>query len=154
MTDKNQAMNKKTKSSKPPRSTVVYGKFFAFLGVLVGILLAFGTPGFLLANIHDREIRELVESLPDWAIPTLMCNRHGGRRRGHCDVDRFRLVDPLQGHPRSEMKPGRENADLSLLFGTAQIRRFEAADTVTMTIWFGGAVFGVASRFIPPFGRV
>ncbi|MEM6470501.1 MAG: hypothetical protein AAF802_13175 [Planctomycetota bacterium] len=71
-------MNKKTKPNSQTRSTVVYGKFFAFLGVLAGLLLAFGTPGFLLANIHDREIRELVESLPTWAIPTLLCIGIGG----------------------------------------------------------------------------
>lgn len=71
-------MNKKTKSSGQRRSTVVYGKFFAFLGVLSGLLLAFGTPGFLVANVHDQQMRELIESMPPWAVHTLLCIGMGG----------------------------------------------------------------------------
>jgi len=71
-------MNKKTKSSGQRRSTIVYGKFFAFLGVMAGLLLAFGTPGFLLANVHDQKIREMIESMPTWAVPTLLCIGMGG----------------------------------------------------------------------------
>ena len=62
------------------RTTVIYGKFFAVIGVVAGLAMVFGTPGILLA-IHqglDSESREWLESMPSWTAPTVLCIGMGG----------------------------------------------------------------------------
>jgi len=62
------------------RTTVVYGKVFAIIGVVAGLSLVFGTPGVLLL-FHQglgSGSREWVESLPRWTAPTMLCVGMGG----------------------------------------------------------------------------
>ena len=77
-------MSEKTDATEPSgatrRTTVIYGKFFAFIGIVAGLAMVFGTPGILLA-IHqgaERGSREWLESMPSWTAPTLLCIGMGG----------------------------------------------------------------------------
>jgi hypothetical protein len=62
------------------RTTVVYGKVFAFIGIFAGLAMVFGTPGVLLLFHQglDSSSREWVESLPRWTAPTMLCIGMGG----------------------------------------------------------------------------
>ena len=77
-------MSEKIESTQPPRpmrrTTVVYGKLFALLGILGGLAMFFGTPGILLLfhqGLGD-DSRTWVESMPDWVAPTALCIGMGG----------------------------------------------------------------------------
>jgi hypothetical protein len=63
-----------------PRTTVIYGKVFALIGVLAGLALVFGTPGVLLLFHQglNSGSRKWVESMPDWTAPTMLCIGMGG----------------------------------------------------------------------------
>lgn len=77
-------MSKKTdtadRSDAAGRTIVIYGKFFAFIGVVGGLAMVFGTPGVLLLFHQglDSTGREWVESLPSWTAPTMLCIGMGG----------------------------------------------------------------------------
>jgi hypothetical protein len=77
------AMNQKTdserKSKGKQRTTLVYGKRFAFLGLVCGIVLVFGTPGAILIFNQGLGPYDLgwLES-PSWIIPTMLCIAMGG----------------------------------------------------------------------------
>ena len=62
------------------RTTVVYSKFFAFMGIVGGLAMVFGTPGVLLLFHQglDHASREWVESMPAWTAPTVLCIGMGG----------------------------------------------------------------------------
>lgn len=69
-----------TRTNAPTRTTVVYGKFFAFIGIVGGLAMVFGTPGVLLL-FHQglgSDSSEWVESMPSWAAPTALCIGMGG----------------------------------------------------------------------------
>jgi hypothetical protein len=62
------------------RTTVIYGKYFALIGIVVGLAMAFGTPGILLL-FHEGSgagSREWVESMPSWTAPAALCIGMGG----------------------------------------------------------------------------
>jgi len=62
------------------RTTVVYGKVFAFIGIVAGLAMVFGTPGVVMLFHQglDSSSREWVESLPRWTVPTMLCIGMGG----------------------------------------------------------------------------
>ena len=66
--------------SAPRRTTIINGKFLAFIGVVGGLAMVFGTPGVLLL-FHQglgSASSEWVESMPSWAAPTALCIGMGG----------------------------------------------------------------------------
>lgn len=77
-------MSEKTLATDKPaatrQTTIIYGKFLAFIGIFGGIALVFGTPGVLLL-FHQglgSASQQWVESMPGWAAPTMLCIGMGG----------------------------------------------------------------------------
>jgi hypothetical protein len=62
------------------RTTIIYAKYFALIGMIGGLAMVFGTPGILLLFHQglDDSSREWVESMPSWAAPTALCIGMGG----------------------------------------------------------------------------
>jgi len=68
------------KASQPAKTTLVYGKIFALLGLICGAAMVFGTPGLVLL-FHQgmgRHSTDWVESMPAWTAPTMLCIGMGG----------------------------------------------------------------------------
>jgi hypothetical protein len=77
MSDKTDASDQ---SGATRRTTVIYGKYFALIGIVGGLAMVFGTPGILLL-FHQGlggSSSEWVESMPSWTAPTALCIGMGG----------------------------------------------------------------------------
>ena len=60
------------------RTTVIYGKYFALIGIVGGLAMVFGTPGILLLFHDGLGDSAWVESMPSWTAPTVLCIGMGG----------------------------------------------------------------------------
>ena len=97
------------------RTTIVYGKFFAFIGIVGGLAMVFGTPGVLLL-FHQglgSASQEWVESMPGWAAPTALCIGMGGGTLIAVLSTCFGLLIPSRGHSRG--RQGVANSQLAIV---------------------------------------